>query len=263
MSDRIRLPMLATLLLAAAPAFAEEKKDEKLIPGDLTATVTLATDYIFRGISQTKNGPAIQGNFDYAYMFKPEVGVYAGVFGSNLNFDEPSGPGIKRASIELDFYGGLRGEIRGIQWQTGFIQYYYPNAHPAPGIDYDYIEGLVKLGHDFGVVAVTGGVNFTGDYFGETGTGVYYNGDITVPLPFLPFGMNAIGHLGHQEIQNNARFGTPDYTDWLIGINGKVEGFVLQLAYTDTDISKGRCFPGTSLDGTCGARVVFSVSRTF
>lgn len=248
---------LAGAFLAMPPTLADENKDDKLFPGDLTATVTFATDYVFRGISQTDSGPAVQGAIDYAYMFRPEIGVYAGLFGSNVDFDDGD-----EANIELDLYGGLKGEISGVTWQAGVIHYAYPGAEVG-GIHYDYTEGVAKLGYDFGLLSVTGGVNYSGDYFFESGESVYVSGDVGVPLPFLPFDMALALHAGHQSIENNARFGAPDYTDWAIGISGKVEGFTLGLQYTDTDIAKAECFPGSGLTKTCEGRVVFSVSRTF
>ena len=44
--------------------------------GEIEANVALSTDYIFRGISQTDNDPAISGGFDYSF----DSGFYAGVW---------------------------------------------------------------------------------------------------------------------------------------------------------------------------------------
>jgi uncharacterized protein (TIGR02001 family) len=264
----MRLPVMrsfvvAVLVSGAVPALAEDKKEDSVIPGDLAFTLALTSDYVFRGISQTDSGPAIQGTVDYAYMFRDEIGVYAGLFGSNVDFDETSGPGINRASAEFDVYGGVKGTVSGVIWQLGFIYYAYPAAHPSSEFDYDYTEVVAKVGYDFAFAAVTGGVNYAWDYFSETGEGVYWNADLTVPLPFLPLDMKALGHIGRQTIDNNARFGTPDYTDWLLGLSATYKGFTLTAAYTDTSISKGECFPGTGLTNTCEARGVLTLSKSF
>jgi uncharacterized protein (TIGR02001 family) len=258
---KLGLIALAGGLLAASPALAEDKDDG--IPGELAVTLALTTDYVFRGISQTDSGPAVQGTVDYAYMFRDEIGVYAGLFGSNVDFDEVSGTGVNRASAEFDLYGGVKGTISGVIWQLGFIYYAYPGASPAATYDYDFTEIVAKLGYDFDVLAVTAGVNYSGDYFSETGKGVYWSADVTVPLPFLPYEMKALGHIGHQEIENNARFGAPDYTDWLLGLSATIKGFTFTAAYTDTNISKSECFAGTGLTNTCEARGVLTVSKTF
>ncbi|HEX7931403.1 MAG TPA: TorF family putative porin, partial [Sphingomicrobium sp.] len=131
-------------LLAAPLAFAEDKTNDSDIPGELTFTLSLTSDYTFRGISQTDSGPAIQGTVDYAYMFRDEIGIYAGLFGSNVDFDETSGPGVNRASAEFDLYGGIKGTISGVTWQLGYIYYAYPNAHPSSDFNYDYQEIVAK-----------------------------------------------------------------------------------------------------------------------
>jgi len=62
----------------------------------ISGNVTLASDYILRGISQTDHNPAIQGGFEYNHP----TGIYLGVWGSNVHFvDLPE-------SMELDLYGG-------------------------------------------------------------------------------------------------------------------------------------------------------------
>jgi uncharacterized protein (TIGR02001 family) len=62
----------AALLVGAASAQAE-----------ISANVTLATDYTFRGISQTGERGALQGGFDWA----GESGIYTGIWASNVDFE--------------------------------------------------------------------------------------------------------------------------------------------------------------------------------
>ena len=50
--------------------------------GEIEANVALSTDYIFRGVTQTGNDPAISGGFDYSL----DNGFYVGIWGSNVNF---------------------------------------------------------------------------------------------------------------------------------------------------------------------------------
>ena len=58
----------------------------------VSANVTFATDYIWRGMTQTGGDPAVSGGFDYA----ADSGFYAGIWGSNVNFN------IDGAGSELD-----------------------------------------------------------------------------------------------------------------------------------------------------------------
>ena len=74
------------------------------------------------------------------------IGIYAGVWGSNVNFTD--------AVLELDFYGGLQGEIKGFSWSAGLLQYYYPGS--GDNLQYDFWEATFSLGYDFGVASATG-----------------------------------------------------------------------------------------------------------
>ena len=65
-------------LLIASLATTTQARAEGESPHSFTANVALTTNYMFRGISQTGNGPAVQGGFDYSY--KP-LGLYAGRLG--------------------------------------------------------------------------------------------------------------------------------------------------------------------------------------
>ena len=76
------------LMLLAGPAFADgyrgslkdaPKPEERC---KHTANAALTTDYVFRGFSQTAEGPAVQGGFDaYGYViFKKTAKVWRQVY---------------------------------------------------------------------------------------------------------------------------------------------------------------------------------------
>jgi len=50
--------------------------------GEISANVALTTDYVWRGISQNQEDPALQGGFDYAH----DSGFYLGAWAANVNF---------------------------------------------------------------------------------------------------------------------------------------------------------------------------------
>ena len=77
--------------------------------------VTLASDYFFRGVSQTQGDAAVQWNLE-----AEKNGVYGGTWGSQVDFGGD-------ASIEYDFYGGYRWENDSVGVDVGFIQYNYNN----------------------------------------------------------------------------------------------------------------------------------------
>ena len=92
------------LALTATSAFA-----------DVSGGVTLTSDYLFRGVSQTQGDSAVQWNLE-----AEKKGVYGGTWGSTVDFGGD-------ASIEYDFYGGYRWENDSVGVDVGIIQYNYNN----------------------------------------------------------------------------------------------------------------------------------------
>ncbi|MGD7185018.1 TorF family putative porin, partial [Ralstonia solanacearum] len=74
----------------------------------LTANVTLASQYRYRGIMQSNNKPAIQGGFDYAIPagLLPE-GFYVGNWNASISWLSDANSSVS-APIEMDFYGGYK-----------------------------------------------------------------------------------------------------------------------------------------------------------
>ena len=214
-----------------------------------SANVALTTDYVFRGISQSAEDPAIQGGFDFNHA----SGFYAGVWGSNVEFAETDTATVGRgAQMELDVYGGYGWQAAGIDWDAGVIRYIYPGASGSRNYDFNEIYGSV--GKSFGTVKGTVGLNYSDDYFAGSGNATYLYLDVEVPLP-QDFALAL--HAGKQEIDNNAAFGTPDYTDYKVGISKEFGGFGFALDFIDTDLSKSEC--GSN---NCDSRVVFTVSKS-
>lgn len=243
-----KITLGAALVLACAlPAYAD---DNDLLPvetigGSFVGNVGWTTDYLFRGLTQTAHDPAIQGSIEYDH----ESGIYIGVWGSSINFVDTVG---NQAQLETDFYGGWRGSSDALSYGIGAIGYYYVDT---TGVN--YAEATASLGYDFGVVNVTGSVFYTPEYTFNSGDAVYVSGDAGVPIwKSVSVGL----HVGHQSIDKNANFGTPDYTDWSIALNAVVLGFNTQLKFSDTDISTAQCFGGTN---ACDAQALFTISRSF
>lgn len=243
------LTVAAGLLLASAAGAWAQDEDNDLIGKDavtgFVGNVGFTSDYLFRGITQTRHDPAIQGSIEYDH----ESGVYVGVWGSSIDFAGLNGT---HAQLETDFYGGFKGAIDKFSYNIGAIGYYYVDTDGV-----DYAEAMASLGYDFGVASVTGSVFYTPSYTFDSDTGVYVAGDVAIPIwKSLALGL----HGGHQSIGTNANFGTPDYADWGVQLSALILGFNVAVAYRDTDISQTECFGGTDL---CDARGVVSVSRSF
>jgi uncharacterized protein (TIGR02001 family) len=109
----------------------------------VSANVTFATDYIWRGMTQTGGDPAVSGGFDYA----ADSGFYAGIWGSNVNFN------IDGAGSELDYYFGYGFEVGGIGVDLGYVAFDYPKN--KTGLDFEEVVIGLSVG-DFGFTYALG-----------------------------------------------------------------------------------------------------------
>lgn len=242
--------LTALTLSVSVTATAQEKSG---FPGKFSANVALASEYYFRGLSQTDDAPALQGGFDYEYDVSNSAALYLGLWGSNVDFNEPGF--VDGATVEFDLYGGLKGKVgrTGFSWDVGFIYYAYPGA--ASGLNYDYWEVQGAVGYDLGFATVTGSINYSADNFSNSGEAAYNKLTVEVPVPGIE-GLSVTGHIAEQYIENDAAFGTADYIEWNLGAMYNVAGlFDLSIHYSDTDISP-------DVEGKDEA-IILTVSRKF
>lgn len=246
-----KLSVIGAAVALACAATSATAAEEATSPHVFAANVALTTNYVFRGISQTDNGPAIQGGFDYQYA---PVGFYAGAWASNVELAFPNTAAIKtnnRASMELDYYGGFAGALEnGIGWDVGGIYYTYPNQNEDHIIDkntglevvdanYDYIEAYFKTSYAFKEVAysptVKAGVFVSPDYFGEDGKGVYGFGTFGVTLPY-DIGLSAtVGYLTVDGDKTSGAIGGYDYVHYSIGLSKAIGKLNFNLSWNDAD----------------------------
>ncbi|GAA6135388.1 TorF family putative porin [Oceaniserpentilla sp. 4NH20-0058] len=106
---------------------------------EVAFNAAVTTNYIWRGQTQTDNGFAIQGGADYA----DKSGVYAGVWGSNVDFGGDD-------NIEYDLYAGYGLEKNGLDLDFGFIAYNYDDAGNASneiyaGVSKDAVSAKLSI----------------------------------------------------------------------------------------------------------------------
>src|SRR5512141_1643298 len=103
---------------APAPA-AEPAKPEPDFT--FTGNVGLYSQYVFRGISQTNEKPAIQGGFDLGH----KSGFYVGTWASNISWLSDTNADVS-ASVEWDFYGGYKWTLpQDFVADFGVLYYWY------------------------------------------------------------------------------------------------------------------------------------------
>jgi len=265
----------ATLALTtafAAPALAQTAAP--VSPHSFSGNITLASDYVFRGISQTQHQPALQGGLDYAHT----SGVYLGVWASNVSWVRETGL-MNNSSMELDVYGGYKWALGAdTTLDFGAVHYHYPGNQvaglPTPnsteiyaGLSWKFL--MLKYSH-----AVSKNLFAWESAPNERSKG---SGYIDLTLNFdLGDGWGVTGHVGHQKIR---KFKAPDaagivrnasYTDWKLGVSKDLGFGTLALAYTGTN-AKGNCALaqpycwGTAPDrkNVSDDRITLTFSKTF
>lgn len=217
-------------------------------PLEVLGSVSLASDYTFRGISQTRGKMAMQAGVEVG----GPSGVYGGVWGSNLNFGEASPDG--RAQAEIDLFGGIQRTVGGeVDVDLGLVYYAYPGT--SSDYSYNFVELGLGASRDFTAFSTGVSAAYSPDYFAGSGSAFYVSGDLGVPIPSTPFSVGAA--VGHQSIEDNAAFDTPDYTDWSIGVSAGLSDLEVGASYIGTNLDRSECFGGANL---CDSRFVVSAS---
>ena len=119
------LAALLVFLLAASPAVAQLRLGESGLA--LNPTTTVTSDYIFRGISQTRSRPAAQANVE---LLHPGSGVYIGSFVSNARTKATTSP---PRSISSAAFASRWAASISISWVSGIIMPASPGAAPSRG----------------------------------------------------------------------------------------------------------------------------------
>lgn len=193
---------------ASEPAAAAES--------NLTWNLSVTSDYVFRGITQTNFDPALQGGLDYAFG---DSGWYVGAWASNVDFNDPDGP-----DIELDTYGGYGGKFSD-DWGYDLhaVRYTYAGERSAYG-NIDYNEFFV--GTTYGEW-LTFALAYAPDYANSDFSSLYVSAAGTWEVG-NGFSLNA--GIGHSKFSDDVG----SYTDWNLGVSRQFGPVNAALNYHDT-----------------------------
>lgn len=207
--------------------------------------IGVVSDYLFRGVSQTRGGAALQGAVDYSHA----SGLYAGVSASSITWVKDW---LGKGSLEVDLYGGYKNTFAGGDWNydVGVIAYTYPGhgkAQPTFLANPNTTEVYGAIGYKWLTLKYSQAVskNFIGWYGGpaldkDTRGSNYLELNAAYDLGD-GWGIN--GHYGAQKVKNSVTTAAAmdaNYNDWKIGVTKDVGFGVVGLAYSDTD-AKGSC----------------------
>lgn len=230
---------LAAAMLAA-PAFAD----------DLSFNAALTSDYRYRGISQSRLQPAMQGGADFA---SAATGWYVGAWASTITWTRDAG-GSGR--VELDIYAGKRGQLtKDISYDTGVLTYVYKGR--VPGLDNpDTTELYAQLGYGPATVKYSHAVTSLFGFVDSKGSGYL---DLSANID-AGAGYTLNLHAGHQRVKNN---GASDYSDWKLGVTRDLGFASVQVAAVGTNAGKA-AYASPANGKFLGKNALqLTVSRTF
>lgn len=225
---------ITTLTLIAASGFAQAAAPQSSFTQ--TANVAIASDYIFRGVSQTNSSFAIQGGYDVSHT----SGLSAGVWASNVD---------GAATSEIDLYAGYTLALtKDVSVALGYIHYLYENASALNSGEVN----LALSGYGF-----TAKVSYAvTDYFGAANSDgtAYYDLSYTYAIKQL------------NDLALTLHYGWTDgsgaqgsYQDYSVGLAYPISGYTLGVAWTSSN-NQGKALYGSAL---AGSATTFSVKKTF
>jgi uncharacterized protein (TIGR02001 family) len=225
-NDRSRT--LMTLKTVAAIAAALTATLGGVVPtvaqADVAFNVGAVTDYRYRGISQTRVKPALQGGVDYS-----QGGLYLGAWASTIKWIKDFGGD---ADVEIDLYGGYKGELtKDLGYDVGVLSYVYPSNKLSPSANTTEIYGALT----YGPVTLKYSHAVTDTFANPDSKNSYY---LDASATFDVAGFSVTPHIGYQKIKGP--FSDPgSYTDYSLTVAKEVsKGLTASLAVVGTDADK-------------------------
>jgi uncharacterized protein (TIGR02001 family) len=190
----------------------------------LAFNVGAVTDYRYRGISQTRLKPALQGGIDYS-----AGGFYVGTWASTIKWIDDLNADSK---VEIDVYGGYKGELtKDLTYDIGVLTYVYPSNDLDPSANTTEIYGALTYGpatlkYSHAVTDTFANPDSKNSYYLDLSAGFDVGGGLTLTP-----------HIGYQKIKGpNDDVGS--YTDYALTLSKDFSGLVVSGAIVGTDADK-------------------------
>jgi uncharacterized protein (TIGR02001 family) len=261
--------ILASAISAAFVGSFAQAEEAAASEHEVSYNLGVTSDYVFRGISQSRNKPAFSAGVDYSHA---PSGFYAGTWASTISWVNDSDTGATPAArgntpYEMDFYAGIKGEMGGgLNYDVGAIYYYYPGHKLKPlstsgGLNANTTEVYGKIG--YGPVYFK--VNYAvGDAFWVSDKAGSYYLDLGADVPVMD-GLVLNAHVGRFVFKQDTVVLTNtayNYTDWKIGVTKDFgNGLSGALAATGTNASSLWNFNSTGYLGD--TKGIVSLTKTF
>jgi uncharacterized protein (TIGR02001 family) len=208
MNKRSLVALAAAAAAAIVPAAAQAQ---------VAYNVGVFSDYRYRGISQTRLKPALQGGVDYT-----AGGFYVGVWGSTIKWIKDAGGD---ANVEIDLYGGYKGEItKGFSYDVGVLTYQYPSNKLNPSANTTEIYGALTYGP--ATLKYSRSVSNLFGFADSKGSGYF---DLAATFEITD-GWMITPHVGRQSVKNTS---AASYTDASLTVSKDFSGWVVSAAAVD------------------------------
>lgn len=218
---------VSALALGAGVARAQDRPK-------LSYNLGVASDYVFRGVSQTQEDPQISAGVDLS-----AGKLYAGTWASNVDFGD-------KTDAEIDLYAGYKPTVGAAALDLGVIYYGYVGA--PTGADYGNVEIKAAVSFPAGKGVLGAAAFYSPDSFGAAKEAVYSELNGSYPAAAR---WTVSGAIGRQTYE-----GSGDYTTWNVGAAyALTDKLSLDLRYHDTDEH--------GFGKTYGARAVASLKAMF
>ena len=246
LKNQLKLAAAMTLALASLGAASTVRAQAAKPDNEVSLNAAVTTDYRYRGISQSRLKPALQGGADYV---NNPSGLYVGTWLSTIKWVKDAGGD---GDIEWDLYGGKKGDLApGVSYDVGGLYYFYPSNALATSANTFELYG--QVGYGPGYIKYS---HASTNLFGTSNSKNSGYLDVGANLD-IGTGLLLNLHVGHQRVKNNSAL---SYTDYKIGVTKDFGICTVALAaiYADT-----KAYVSPSGKNLAKTGAVLSVSKTF
>jgi uncharacterized protein (TIGR02001 family) len=212
-------------LLAAAAILAFPAAARAGDWGGLFSAVTLASDYRYQGVSESRGRPVVQG---YLHWWRPD-GFYAGVFATQVDFGYAGAP-----TYEIDSYAGKNLQFDGGKTELKLEAMYtvFPDNR-TPGPTFDFIQAKAQVKRTAGPWTVIGLTAYVPESSYGSGPLHRVEGEadfaVSKALTLKAQLGNQGGGRGHER------------TYWSLGAQAVWKTLTFELRYLDNDRTRANC----------------------
>ena len=254
---KILVPSLIALAIGSLTSVAQAQTAPAEPESTLAFNAGVVSDYRYRGISQSRLNPALQGGIDYT----DKSGFYVGTWGSTIKWIKDAG--ASAGAVEIDLYGGYKGTAGDVAYDVGYLRYQYAGNKLAGTTSGSTVYANANTDEVYG--AVTFGA-YTAKYshafsnlFGNPNSKGSYYLDLSATFD-MGDGYSLVPHVGYQKVAN-----TPDgtYTDYALTLGKDLgNGLSASAAVIGTNAKKSFYYtPAGKATGDAG--LVVGLKYTF